>query len=81
MFKWFKDCKSIEDVKRAYRKLCKEYHPDLHPGEKYESAMKEINAEYETAFNCFKNVHESAEDSTKTYTAKTETTETAAEFM
>ena len=81
MLKWFKDCKSIEDVKKTYRHLCKEWHPDLHPGDKFETAMKEINAEYEIAFNRFKNIHESAEDSTKTYIKNTETTETAAEFM
>lgn len=77
MFKWFNSCKSIEDVKRTYRKLCKEYHPDLH-GSGTEETMKQINAEYEKAFNCYKNIHETAEDSTKTYTSSTET---AAEFM
>ncbi len=80
MLKWFRDCKSIEDVKRTYRELCKQYHPDLNKVDTTET-MKQINAEYETAFNRFKNVHESAEDNTKTYTANTETTETAAEFM
>lgn len=80
MYKWFNNCKSIEDVKRTYRKLCKEYHPDIH-GSATEETMKQINAEYETAFNRFKNTHESAEDNTKTYTSNTETTETAAEFM
>lgn len=80
MLKWFKDCKSIESVKKTYRRLCKEYHPDLHGG-KFEDEMKQINAEYEIAFNCFKNVHETAEDSTKTYTSSTDSTETAAEFM
>lgn len=80
MLKWFKTAHSIEEVKRIYRQLCKEYHPDIH-GAATEEMMKEINAEYERAFNHFKNIHESAEDSTKTYKAKTETTETAAEFM
>lgn len=80
MLKWFRECKSIEDVKRTYRELCKQYHPDLNKVDTTET-MKQINAEYETAFNRFKNVHESAEDSTKTYTSNTETTETAAEFM
>ena len=83
MFKWFNGCKSIEDVKRTYRKLCKEYHQDIH-GSETEETMKQINAEYERAFNCYKNIHETAEDSTKTYTASTDSTdstETAAEFM
>ena len=80
MLKWFKDCKSIEEVKRLYKKLCKQYHPDLNASDTTE-IMKAINAEYEKAFERFKNIHESAEDSTKTYTSRTETTETAAEFM
>ena len=80
MFRYFKDCKSIEAVKRLYRKLCKEYHPDLH-GAATEEIMKAINAEYEIAFERYKNIHESADDSTKTYTSQHETTETAAEFM
>lgn len=80
MMKWFKDCKCIEDVKRLYKKLSKQFHPDLNGG-KTENEMKSINAEYETAFNHFKNIHESAEDSTKTYTSSKETSETAAEFM
>ena len=80
MMKWFKTAHSIEEVKRIYRQLCKEYHPDIH-GATTEETMKQINAEYERAFNYFKNIHESAEDSTKTYTSSKETTETAAEFM
>ena len=80
MLKWFINCKSIEDVKRTYRELCKQYHPDLNKVDTTET-MKQINAEYETAFNRFKNIHESADDNTKTYTSNTETTETAAEFM
>ena len=80
MMKWFKECNSIEAVKRMYRKLCKEYHPDLH-GASTEEIMKSVNAEYETAFERFRNIHESAEDSTKTYTSNTESTETASEFM
>lgn len=80
MLRWFNSCKTIEDVKKEYRKLCQEYHPDLH-GIETEETMKQINAEYEIAFNCFKNVHETAEDNTKTYTSSTDSTETAAEFM
>jgi len=82
MFKYFKDCKCIEDVKKMYRKLCKEYHPDLH-GAATEEIMKAINAEYEIAFERYRNVHETADstaDSKQTYTAHTDTTETPEEF-
>ena len=56
MMKWFKGCQTIEDVKKTYRKLAMQYHPDL-TGGKTEEEMKEINAEYGIAFERFKNVH------------------------
>ena len=37
-----------EELKKAYRKLAKENHPDLHPGDKQaEARFKEINEAYE----------------------------------
>lgn len=36
------------EIKKAYRRLAKENHPDLHPGDKEaESRFKEINEAYE----------------------------------
>lgn len=41
-----------EEVKRAYRKLAKKYHPDLNPGdEAVARKMQEINAAYEQIKN------------------------------
>lgn len=77
MLKWFKDCKSIEDVKAEYKRLIKQYHPDVSGSDTTEE-MKEINAEYNKAFELLKNVHKTAEG--KTYTAKTETRETPEQF-
>lgn len=38
-----------DDIKKAYRKLAKENHPDLNPGDKAaEAKFKEISAAYET---------------------------------
>ncbi|HIE33463.1 MAG TPA: J domain-containing protein [Thermodesulfobacteriaceae bacterium] len=39
---------SEEEIKRAYRRLARKYHPDLHPGDKKaEERFKEINEAYE----------------------------------
>lgn len=39
---------SDADIKKAFRKKAKEYHPDLHPGDKEaEKAFKEVNEAYE----------------------------------
>ena len=42
--------KSASDdvIKKAYRKLAKQYHPDLNPGDKNaEAKFKEVNEAYE----------------------------------
>ena len=39
---------SDDEIKKAYRKLAKKYHPDLNPGDKTaEEKMKEVNGAYE----------------------------------
>ena len=39
---------SEDEIKKAYRKLAKQYHPDLHPGDaEAESHFKEVNEAYE----------------------------------
>ena len=38
----------IKDVKKAYRKLARTLHPDLHPGDKaLEERFKEVAASYD----------------------------------
>lgn len=41
--KWFKECQTLEEVKACYKKLAKQYHPDL-GGDTM--TMQEINKEY-----------------------------------
>src|SRR5213080_1032449 len=39
---------SQEDIKKAYRKLARQYHPDKNPGDKdAETRFKEISAAYD----------------------------------
>ena len=43
---------SDEEVKKAYRRLAKQYHPDLNPGDPVAAKkMQEINAAYEQIKN------------------------------
>lgn len=69
--KYFNNCKTIEDVKKTYRKLCFEFHPDIYKGDNGET-MKAINKEYEIAFKLFKDKHatnnaETEKDSENTF--------------
>ena len=39
---------SLSEIKKAYRKLARKYHPDLNPGDKAaEGSFKEITEAYE----------------------------------
>ena len=43
---------SDEEIKKAYRRLAKQYHPDLHPGDaEAAKKMQQINAAYEQIKN------------------------------
>ena len=43
---------SDEDIKRAYRRLAKKYHPDLNPGDREAARrMQEVNSAYEQIKN------------------------------
>ncbi len=47
-----------DDIKKAYRKLAKKYHPDLNPGDKNaQEKLKDINEAYEVLGNKEKRQH------------------------
>lgn len=73
--KWFKDIKTLEELKKAYKRLAKQYHPDLNGGTTND-IMKEINKEYDEMFERVKNHHTTAEG--KTY--EKATNETSEQF-
>ena len=73
--KWFNGCTTAEAVKKMYRDLCKSYHPDLHPGAENEEKMKQINAEYDTAWARYKNVHSNVTGSENGTESRRETSE------
>lgn len=42
---YFDECKTLDELKQLYKKLCFKYHPDLQGGSV--EKMQEVNAEYE----------------------------------
>lgn len=63
IYKFFKDVKTIEELKEQYKKLAFEHHPDR--GGKT-ADMQQINNEYDELLKQVKNVHTAANG--KTYT-------------
>ena len=63
---------SQEEIKRAYRKLAKQYHPDLNPGDAEAARkMQEINAAYEQIRN--PDQHRGTYDQTQYHTGSNQT--------
>ena len=50
--KYFSNCKTIEEAKRLYRKLLKQYHPD-HAGKEGETVTVEIINEFDKFLDGF----------------------------
>ena len=56
--KWFKEVKSLDELRKLYRKLVVKYHPDNGGSEEI---IKEINAEYDVLFKRLKEGYEKSE--------------------
>lgn len=76
MTNYFRDCKTIEDVKQMYKKLARDLHPDCNPGRDTTREFQEMGRQYEEAYNRLRNTHRNAEG--ETY--EKETQQTAAEY-
>lgn len=77
MTKYFTDCRTAEELKKAYREAARKLHPDSNPGKDTTEDFKIMQAEFEKAWERLKNVHVNKDG--ETY--EKETTETAGEFM
>lgn len=72
--RYFQNCKTAEELKKEYRRLAKQLHPDLGGNEE---EIKVMQNEFEKLWERLKNVHKNSEG--ESYTR--ETTETAKEFI
>ena len=62
---WFDNPQTVEELKKQYKKLAFEHHPDRGGNAEH---MKQINAEYGIVFERLKNIHSTSDG--KTYTAR-----------
>ena len=72
--KYFNTCNTAEELKKEYRKLAKQLHPDLGGNEE---EFKVMQNEFEKMWERLKNIHTNSEG--ETYTK--ETAETPQEFI
>ena len=70
--KYFANCRTLDELKKEYRRLSKLHHPD-HGGD--EATMKAINAEYSDRFEVLKRQHNASADEAH------QTTEAPEEFI
>lgn len=64
---YFKDVRTVEELKRQYRKLVLQYHPDRGGTEE---DMKRINLEYDILLRRVGNIHESKDADGETWEDK-----------
>ena len=80
---YFKNVETVEALKRLYKKLVFEFHPDRNKQNDTTAIMQDINSEYDYLFKKVKDIHEGIDKDTKqktTYTAKVPTSEAPDDF-
>ena len=55
--KYFKNCKTLEELKKEYKRLMIKYHPDLNKDENATNIAQAINNEYDQMFEVLKNAY------------------------
>lgn len=63
--KYFNTVKNIQELKKAYRKLAQQFHPDHNKDASAEEIMKSINAEYAEMLERFQNGYSNVEEDSK----------------
>ena len=75
--KYFENVKTLEDLKKAYKKLALKLHPDVNKDRDTTEEFKTMQNEYEAMFERVKNQHMNAQGDMYTK----ETAETVNEYM
>lgn len=76
MTHYFDTCATLDELKKAYRTLCKELHPDANPDRDTTALFQDLAAQYEKAFERLRYIRTRADGTTYTR----DTTETAQDF-
>ena len=77
MSRYFTDCKTAEELKKAYREAAGKLHPDNNPDRDTTREFQDMQQEFTAAWESLKDVHQNAAGSFYTKAA----TGTAAAFM
>ena len=67
--KYFINCKTLEDLKKEYKKLALKFHPDINPNGL--ETMKAINNAYDELFQILKNAYNNKTENTNRQTKET----------